>query len=553
MIAAIYARKSTEQTGVNDEERSVTRQIEHAKTYALKKGWTVSEDHIYSDDGISGAEFGGRRPGFMRLMSALKPTPPFQVVIMSEESRLGREQTRTQYALLELVEAGVRVFFYLDDQERKMDTATDKLISMIKNFGGEFERERTGQRVHDALRRKAHAGHVVGCKVYGYDNVDVRGPDGTRQHVIRQINPVERDIILRIFERYAADGIGVHGIAKALNAEGIPPPRGHGRGWAGSCIRAILYRPLYRGTIVWNKTKVISRGGTKTSCRRPASEWDTIDAPALRIVPTELWARVQAKLAYAGTLYGRRPNGQLVSRPSGADLRSQYLLSGLAQCAICGGSLVCQMRRKEHGKNVYMCAFHHGRGREICTNDLRINQGVMDTAVLAAVASVLDTRLLEAAIARAGQTLRSSPVPDERLALERQLSATEARLTHLVEAIATGRATDAVFNELQKEEAVKAGLVARLRNLDQLTALATLEGPRLSRTLAERVADVQHLLGRHIPRTRQLLRTLIPGRIVCTPFDDARGRGYSLSANGTYAGFLAGKLTVKYGGGEGGI
>lgn len=42
---------------MNDEEKRVTRQIEHATAYALKKGWTVSEDHIYSDDGISGAEF----------------------------------------------------------------------------------------------------------------------------------------------------------------------------------------------------------------------------------------------------------------------------------------------------------------------------------------------------------------------------------------------------------------------------------------------------------------------------------------------------------------
>ena len=41
MIAAIYARKSTEQNGVGDEEKSVTRQIEHAKAYATKKGWTV--------------------------------------------------------------------------------------------------------------------------------------------------------------------------------------------------------------------------------------------------------------------------------------------------------------------------------------------------------------------------------------------------------------------------------------------------------------------------------------------------------------------------------
>jgi DNA invertase Pin-like site-specific DNA recombinase len=62
VIAAIYARKSTEQTGVSDEEKSVGRQIEHAKAYALKKGWTSSEEHVFVDDGISGAEF-VKRPG----------------------------------------------------------------------------------------------------------------------------------------------------------------------------------------------------------------------------------------------------------------------------------------------------------------------------------------------------------------------------------------------------------------------------------------------------------------------------------------------------------
>lgn len=43
MIVPIYARKSTEQTGVSDEEQSVTRQIAYAKAYALKKDWTVSD------------------------------------------------------------------------------------------------------------------------------------------------------------------------------------------------------------------------------------------------------------------------------------------------------------------------------------------------------------------------------------------------------------------------------------------------------------------------------------------------------------------------------
>ena len=82
MLAAIYARKSTDQTVV-DQEKSVARQIEHASTYAARKGWNVDDAYIYTDDGISGAEL-TKRPGFLRLLNALSPRPPFQVLIMSE-------------------------------------------------------------------------------------------------------------------------------------------------------------------------------------------------------------------------------------------------------------------------------------------------------------------------------------------------------------------------------------------------------------------------------------------------------------------------------------
>ena len=44
MIAAIYARKSTDQSGVSDEQRSVARQVEHARAYATGKGWAVAEE-----------------------------------------------------------------------------------------------------------------------------------------------------------------------------------------------------------------------------------------------------------------------------------------------------------------------------------------------------------------------------------------------------------------------------------------------------------------------------------------------------------------------------
>jgi DNA invertase Pin-like site-specific DNA recombinase len=43
---------------------------------------------------MSGAKL-VKRPGFLRLMNALKPRPPFQALVMSEKSRLGREQIGT--------------------------------------------------------------------------------------------------------------------------------------------------------------------------------------------------------------------------------------------------------------------------------------------------------------------------------------------------------------------------------------------------------------------------------------------------------------------------
>ena len=75
-------------------------------------------------------------------MNALKPRPPFRVLIMSEESRqLGREQIETAYALKQITDAGVRVFFYLEDRERTLDSAMDKIMLSLTNFAADGARE----------------------------------------------------------------------------------------------------------------------------------------------------------------------------------------------------------------------------------------------------------------------------------------------------------------------------------------------------------------------------------------------------------------------------
>ena len=90
-IAAIYARKSTEQS-VPDETKSVTRQVDNAKAFALKMGWTVPTEHIYIDDGISGAEF-EKRPAFMSMMATL-PRPPFRRLMCPSRSPSGVRHPR---------------------------------------------------------------------------------------------------------------------------------------------------------------------------------------------------------------------------------------------------------------------------------------------------------------------------------------------------------------------------------------------------------------------------------------------------------------------------
>jgi len=82
MIAAIYARKSTAQEGAGATSESVDRQLDHARAYAARKGWTVDAAHIYYDDNVSGAAY-ARLEQRNRLVAVCEAGPPFQALIVS--------------------------------------------------------------------------------------------------------------------------------------------------------------------------------------------------------------------------------------------------------------------------------------------------------------------------------------------------------------------------------------------------------------------------------------------------------------------------------------
>jgi hypothetical protein len=129
--------------------------------------------------------------------------------------------------------------------------------------------------------------------------------------------------------------------------------------WVGpSCVRERLYRPLYRGEIVWNKTKKLHRGRTKQQRQRPESEWISLPVP-------ELWDKVHGRLKDAHDRFARGTiTGHLFGRSSRQDRDSTYLLSGVGRCTLCEGPLIALTR--DHGKKRARfngCSYHHNVAR----------------------------------------------------------------------------------------------------------------------------------------------------------------------------------------------
>jgi DNA invertase Pin-like site-specific DNA recombinase len=117
---------------------------------------------VYTNDAISGGIFGEKRPGLYRLLNAVQARPPFQVLVVMDQSRLGREQDEVPVVLRRLTQAGVRVFCYLTDTEIKRGTAVEKFQANAVAFVDEMAREQGRQRSKDAMVRKARQGHVTG-------------------------------------------------------------------------------------------------------------------------------------------------------------------------------------------------------------------------------------------------------------------------------------------------------------------------------------------------------------------------------------------------------
>ena len=556
---ATYARKSNEDDR-NEDNRSTGRQVEQARRYVEQRGGEVVPDHVYVDDAVSGAEFRAR-PGLLRFLDALRNGRPFTALVMSEQSRLGREQIETGYLLKQIRDAGVRVFYYLTDDEAKLDTALDKMMSSLTSFAGEIEREKARSRSRDASERRARQGHVAGGRCFGYENVRMKGdrpaePGESHDYVLRRVTEDEAAIVRGIFRAYA-DTVGMVRIAKALNGDPqqadvsrkyfggqrVPPPRGRADGWSATLIREMLWRPLYRGEVVWGKVTHVDRDGrAKVPVKRDEREWLRVPAEDLRIIDEALWAEVHDRLKVQAGIFLRDHRGKLWGRP---DRRKEgrYLLSGLAKCSECGGriSVLGGVPR------VYGCPTAGWKG--VCTNGLTTRVVRADAAVLAtlereALTPAVFARAVEHAIRLVREDLAREPNRVE--ALERERATLGRKIERLVAAIGDGRGPKSLVTEIEKAEARVAEIEAERVRLTAGPALAACDLARLEAEAATHLRRFAALLKGEVPLARQLLKKLLVDRLTFTPVAFAKGkRTYAFSGELTYGAVIRELISVK--------
>lgn len=185
-------------------------------------------------------------------------------------------------------------------------------------------------------------GRLCGSTSYGYQ----KRHDGTGQNGLREVFEREAEVVRRIFTEYEA-GCSPLEIAKGLNGDGIPSPRGKtcnprvilGNGRYGS---GILRNRLYRGEFVWRRTqkKSDSKRGNRLFVH-PGDKHDQVivHKPELAIISDQLFNAVQSILM----------DGQVSSVADISKRRKpEYLFSGKIICGLCGekynvlsGSLGC--------------------------------------------------------------------------------------------------------------------------------------------------------------------------------------------------------------------
>ena len=453
MKTAIYARYSTDGQDIT----SIAGQVANCEALADANGWTVIDR--YSDAATSGTD--DSRPDYQRLLEDSEASK-FDGIIVDETSRL----TRRPGELPRLVEIlAFRGQFLVDCKGFDSRQESAGLLASVYSGIDSIELRKIKDRTHRGLRERHKAGYSAGGRTYGYTSEPIDGgdPDTKWRKVI---DPDTAPWVVWIFKQYA-NGLGAKAIAAELNRRGVPSPgaswkrtkRRHDGKWQHSAIlgmasrgSGILRNEHYVGRVVWNRSEWIKRPGTRirTYRLRPKHEWIVEEHPELRIVPEELWNRVQARLAN--------------TRDSKPGRRGTYLLTGILKCFDCGGSLTMIDRR------CYGCGTRHRGGDAACDNPIRIQRTALEDRFLAGVRdTLLDDKTVRWAEKEIAKRLTAPRTTSDKLRTE--LAEIDAELGRIADAIAKVGCSDTLASKLTDLERRKRVLTAAIDAAEQTVQL----------------------------------------------------------------------------------
>lgn len=367
--AAIYSRFSSDLQS----DRSVEDQHQLCREFASRQGITVVA--TFEDRARSGASILGR-DGLLSLMERSR-TGEFDTVVTEALDRLSRDQEDLAGIYKRLSFAGIKIVAVHDG-------LADQMQIGIRGLVGALYLQDLSHKVRRGLAGVTRDGRHAGGRAYGYR--PVIGAPGELQIV-----DDEAVILRRIFTKFVA-GETPRAIVAGLNAESIRPPRGSY--WSASVLtgnkkrgHGILVNPLYAGTIVWNRVRMIKdpSTGKRVSRANPETEWQRADAPQLRIIDQAVFDAAQERIVDR-----RRVHPSHRRAP-------KHLLSGLLKCGCCGAGM--SVKDTSAGRVRVHCTAAKEGGA--CTNRKAFYLDKIEAAALSGLRGMLaDKMALAAYVAR---------------------------------------------------------------------------------------------------------------------------------------------------------
>lgn len=293
MRVAIYVRVSTQGQA---QAQTIEQQLSRLRAHIKEQGWSLEPEHVFVDDGYSGAKL--NRPGLDALRDRAS-LAEFDVVSITEPDRLARNYVHQMLVIEELEKRGVSVEFL----DRPMsDDPHDRLLLQIRGAVAEYERTLITDRMRRGRLMKYRAGKLLpwGRAPYGYrvDPEHPCDPDGAR------LDEVESAIVSQMFDWYLEPGATLYKVARRLTDLGLTTPGGKKR-WSMSTVRNILTNHAYIGMAYANRLRVVpskrrlsplrSIGKGESALQRPTEEWIPIPVPS--VVAHDVFDQVQVKLS----------------------------------------------------------------------------------------------------------------------------------------------------------------------------------------------------------------------------------------------------------------